>query len=190
MSIYTCVAYDLTNQAHILVVHRETTILSGKVSVLGRRIKVLFDFRPESFADRQFQRAKVLASFAELLAEQRPQFVIFDHIYSSWLIDAVKDRGIILTYIAHDDMVVYADSLIGMKPGPLMKMRFAWLRSQYCSLQDKVLQRCDFLLTLTADDAAFLGKDLRPESNGCCTSLFRPSRVSFANTRLALIVSS
>jgi glycosyltransferase involved in cell wall biosynthesis len=141
--------------------HRGTTILSGNVSVLGRRIKVLFDFRPESFADRQFQRAKVLASFAKLLAEQRPQFVIFDHIYSSWLIDAVKNRGIILTYIAHDDMVVYADSLIGMKPGPLMKMRFASLRSQYCSLQNKVLQRCDFLLTLTDGDAALLEKTYR-----------------------------
>ena len=73
--------------------HRGTTICSGKVSALGRRIKVPFDFHSESFADRQFQRAKVLTSFAELLAEQRPQFVIFDHIYSSWLIDAVQRPG-------------------------------------------------------------------------------------------------
>jgi polysaccharide biosynthesis protein PslH len=136
--------------------YRETTICSGRVSALVRKIKVPFDFHSESFADRQFQRAKVLTSFAELLAEQRPQFVIFDHIYSSWLIDAVQNRRIILTYIAHDDMVVYADSLIGMKPGPLMKMRFSWLRGQYRCLQAKVLQRCDFLLTLTADDAASL----------------------------------
>ena len=57
-----------------------------------RKIKVPFDFHSESFADRQFQRAKVLTSFAELLGEQRPQFVIFDHIYSSWLIDAVQNQ--------------------------------------------------------------------------------------------------
>jgi len=138
--------------------HKGTTVLSGKVPSLKRRMKVLFDFRPESFADRQFQRGKVLASFAELLAAQRPQFVIFDHVYSSWLIEVVKDPEIIVAYIAHDDMVAYADSLIGMKPGRLMKVRFAWLRSQYCSLQKKILRRSEFLLTLTADDAALLGK--------------------------------
>jgi hypothetical protein len=122
---------------------------------------VLFDYRPESFADRQFQRAKVLRGFAELLSEQRPRFVIFDHIYSSWLIDAIESPGISLGYVAHDDMVAYADSLIGMKPGPLKKIRFMWLRSQYCALQTKILQRCDFLLTLTASDAALLENTCR-----------------------------
>src|SRR5262249_2575047 len=52
--------------------HNGTTIFSGKVSTLNRRIKLLFEFRPETFADRQFQRTKVLRSFTELLAEQRP----------------------------------------------------------------------------------------------------------------------
>jgi glycosyltransferase involved in cell wall biosynthesis len=139
--------------------HRpDTTVFSGEVSALRRRIRALLDFRPESFADRQFQRDKVRASFAELLAEQCPEFVIFDHIYSSWLIDAVRNRKTIVTYIAHDDMVAYAESLLAMKPGVLEKLHFRRLRSQYLSLQTKVLERVDYLLTLTAEDGELLGK--------------------------------
>jgi len=135
---------------------REIVVLSGGVSSAGRRLKLLFDFSAESFATRQFQKKKVVAGFTKLLEERRPRVVIFDHIYSAWLIEAVRDRNIVVAYIAHDDMVTYADSIIGMHPPILRKMRFAWLGGQYRKVQERILQRCDILLTLTSADAVSL----------------------------------
>jgi glycosyltransferase involved in cell wall biosynthesis len=134
----------------------EVTVLSERISGFQRRIKALVDFRYDSFAHRQFQRKKVVGRFRGLLEEQRPEFIIFDHIYSSWLIDTVQDQHSKVAYIAHDDMVAYAESLISMTPGLFTKLRFNRLRSQYRRLQDKVLRRCDFVLTLTEHDALLL----------------------------------
>lgn len=137
------------------------TVLTGPVSGLSRRLKFFFDFSAESFAHRQFQKTAVRARFAALLAEQRPEFIIFDHIYSSWLIDLVENPATRVIYIAHDDMVSYADSLLRLQPGLAKKLRFTGLRRQYRSLQEKVLRRSDFTLAMTAEDAALLRKATR-----------------------------
>jgi glycosyltransferase involved in cell wall biosynthesis len=137
------------------------TVLTGKVSALSRRLKLFLDFSPESFAHRQFQKSVVRERFAALLAEQRPECIIFDHIYSSWLIDLVPDSGTLVIYIAHDDMVSYADSLLCLRPGFLKRLRFTGLRRQYRSLQEKVLRRCDYTLTMTAEDAALFQSTAR-----------------------------
>ena len=129
------------------------TVLTGSVPGLSRKLKFFFDFSAASFATRQFEKPTVRARFAALLAEQRPRLVIFDHIYSSWLIDLVDDPLTRVAYIAHDDMVAFVDSLRPFRPGPLKRMRFAGLRRQYSALQQKVLQRSDFVLTLTPEDA-------------------------------------
>jgi len=128
------------------------TILSGGVSSIKRKMKLLTEFRAESFADRQFQRRKVISEFSKLVADLRPAFIIFDHIYSGWLINYVDCPKSVIAYVAHDDMIAYADSLLEMKPPILQSFRFAWLRSQYLHVQRKILQRCDFLLALTSAD--------------------------------------
>ena len=132
------------------------TILAGKVSSSNRVFKVFLDFTPESFANRQFHRRLVRERFARLVADLRPEVVIFDHIYSSWLIDLVQ--GARTVYIAHDDMVAYADSLIEMEPAFFKKLRFSSLRQQYLAFQKKLLSRCDLTLTLTPQDASRLSK--------------------------------
>jgi glycosyltransferase involved in cell wall biosynthesis len=131
-------------------------VLTGAVPSLARRLKFFFDRSDASFAHRQFQKSNVRQRFAALLAEQRPEAIIFDHIFSSWLIDLVSTPATKVIYIAHDDMVAYADSLLRLRPGFLKRLRFAGLRSQYQSLQEKVLQRCDYTLTMTPEDAALL----------------------------------
>jgi glycosyltransferase involved in cell wall biosynthesis len=138
-----------------------TTILSGKVPRLARQLRFFFDFSAESFAHRQFQRRAVRVRLARLIAEQRPEFIIFDHIFSSWLLDLVEDTAARVIYIAHDDMVAYADSLLQLQPGVLKHLRFARLRRQYRTLQEKMLRRCDYTLTMTAEDAARLRSTAR-----------------------------
>lgn len=140
---------------------RNATVLTGRVSGLSRKLKFFFDFRPDSFAHRQFQRTAVRARFSALLAEQRPEVVIFDHIYSSWLIDLIEDPAIRVIYIAHDDMVAFADSILALGPGLAKRLRFAGLRRQYQRLQEKVLHRADLTLTMTAEDAARLRRTAR-----------------------------
>ncbi len=140
----------------------DATVLTGKVSGLSRKLKFFLDFSAESFAHRQFAESAVRRRFAGLLAEHRPAFVIFDHIYSSWLIDLVNDPAIRAGYIAHDDMVAFVDSLGPLRPGFLKRLRFAGLRRQYRALQLKVLRRCDFTLALTPEDA----DRLRPATRG------------------------
>jgi glycosyltransferase involved in cell wall biosynthesis len=130
-------------------------VLSGKVSGLARKLKVLWDFSSDSFAHRQFQRETVRKNFADLVAALRPEFIIFDHIFSSWLIDLVPGPTRVI-YIAHDDMVAYADSLLQLGPGLGKRLRFAGLRRQYRGLQAKVLRRCEFTLAMTTEDAALL----------------------------------
>jgi glycosyltransferase involved in cell wall biosynthesis len=129
------------------------TVLTGPVPRLSRKLKFFFDFSAASFATRQFEKAAVRARFAELLAQQRPGLVVFDHVYSSWLIDLVDDPLTRVAYIAHDEMVAFIDSLRPFRPGLLKRMRFAGLRRQYSALQARVLRRCDFVLTLTPEDA-------------------------------------
>jgi glycosyltransferase involved in cell wall biosynthesis len=143
------------------------SILSGRVSSVQRKLRALIDQSVGSFAHRQFQRDVVLR-FSELIEELRPRFVIFDHIYSSWLVDCIRDEQTMVCYIAHDDMVAYADSLIAMNPGPFDRMHFRQLRGQYRRLQEKVLHRCGYVLTLTIEDANRL-KGLRIEAE---TELF------------------
>ncbi len=140
----------------------DAAVLTGRVSPLSRRLKFFFDFSGDSFAHRQFQKAVVRARLAALIAEQRPEFIIFDHIYSSWLIDLVVNPATRVIYIAHDDMVAFADSLLRLGPGFLKRLRFAGLRRQYRSLQEKVLRRADFTLTMTPEDAG----RLRPATRG------------------------
>jgi glycosyltransferase involved in cell wall biosynthesis len=129
------------------------TVLTGRVPGLSRKLKFFFDFRSDSFAHRQFQRAAVRARFAALLAELRPEVVIFDHIYSSWLIDLIEDPAVRVVYIAHDDMVAFADSIHALGPSLAKRLRFAALRRQYGWLQEKVLDRSDLTLTMTPEDA-------------------------------------
>ena len=129
------------------------SVLSGRVSSAQRKLRALVDQRVGAFAHRQFQRDVVLRRFSKLVEELRPRFVIFDHIYSSWLVDCIRDERTMVCYIAHDDMVAYADSLIAMDPGPFDKMRFRRLRGQYSRLQEKILRRCGYVLTLTTEDA-------------------------------------
>jgi glycosyltransferase involved in cell wall biosynthesis len=129
------------------------TVLTGRVSNFTRRLKFFFDSSTASFAHRQFQKTAVRTRFAALLATQRPDFVIFDHIYAGWLIDLVKDPSIRVGYIAHDDMVAFVDSLGPLHPSLPKRVRFASLRRQYQALQEKILQRCDFTLTMTPEDA-------------------------------------
>ena len=138
------------------------TTLSGPVSGAMRKLKFFFDFSADSFAHRQFHKSAVRARFAALLAEQRPEFIIFDHIYSSWLIDLVEDAKARVVYVAHDDMVAYADSLLRLRPGFSKRLRFLGLRRQYRSLQEKIVRRSDFTLTMTPEDAALL----RPAARG------------------------
>lgn len=138
------------------------TVLTGQVSGLTRKLKFFFDFSPESFAHRQFEKSAVRVRFAALLAEQRPEVVIFDHIYSSWLIDLVENPAIPVIYIAHDDMVTFADSLPALRPPFLKRLRFAGLRRQYQHLQGKVLRRSNLTLTMTPEDA----DRLRPAARG------------------------
>ena len=134
------------------------TILSRKVSGLARRLRFFFDFSSASFASRQFDRKTVRARFAALLAERRPKVVIFDHIFSTWLMDLVRDPSARLIYIAHDDMVAYADSLLRLQPPLLKRLRFLNLRRQYERLQRQVLLRCQLTLALTKEDASLLAK--------------------------------
>jgi len=138
------------------------TVLSGKVSGITRKLKFFFDFSAGSFAHRQFAKQTVRARFAALLAEHRPEVVIFDHIYSSWLIDLIQDPAIRIGYIAHDDMVAFVDSLGPLHPPLTKRLRFAGLRRQYQNLQGKVLHRADFVLTMTPEDAS----RLRPATGG------------------------
>jgi glycosyltransferase involved in cell wall biosynthesis len=137
------------------------TVLTGQVSGFSRKLKFFFDFSPDSFAHRQFEKSAVRARFAALLAERLPETIIFDHIYSSWLIDLVTDPAVRVIYIAHDDMVAFADSLPALHPPFLKRLRFAALRRQYQSLQDKVLRRADLTLTMTPEDAARLRRTAR-----------------------------
>lgn len=137
------------------------TVLSGRVSGLSRKLKFFFDSSADSFAHRQFDRSAVRARFAALLAEERPRAVIFDHIYSSWLLDLVKDPAVHVTYIAHDDMVAFADSLGPLHPPFLKRIRFAGLRRQYKALQEKVLRRSNLVLTMTPEDADRLRRNAR-----------------------------
>jgi glycosyltransferase involved in cell wall biosynthesis len=136
----------------------EATVLSGQVSGLVRRLKFFLDFRAGSFAHRQFARNAVRERFAALLAGMQPDLVIFDHIFSAWLIDLVANPATRIAYIAHDDMVAYADSLLQLRPAPLKRLRFAGLHRQYRRLQQKILHRCDFILTMTPEDRARLAK--------------------------------
>jgi hypothetical protein len=53
-------------------------------------------------------------------------------------------------------MVAYADSLIAMNPGLFDRIRFQRLRTQYCRLQERILRRCGYVLTLTKEDASRL----------------------------------
>ncbi|MDR3406404.1 MAG: glycosyltransferase [Chthoniobacter sp.] len=131
------------------------TVLSGRVSEWRRKLKFFWDFSPDSFAHRQFDHALVRARFAALLAREQPECVIFDHIFSAWLVDLVPPE-IRIAYIAHDDMVAYAESLLAMGPGPLPRLRFTRLLRQYRHLQGHVLRRCDFVLTMTREDATRL----------------------------------
>jgi glycosyltransferase involved in cell wall biosynthesis len=129
------------------------TILTGPVSGLARRLKFFFDFSPDSFAHRQFQKSVVRARLAALIAAQQPEFIIFDHIYSAWLIDLVPSPATKVIYIAHDDMAAYADSLLRLGPGLIKRARFAALRRQYRHVQEKVLRRANFTLAMTTEDA-------------------------------------
>jgi len=138
------------------------TVLSAPVSGLVRQLRFFFDFRDASFAHRQFDRAAVRERFAALLAEEQPEFVIFDHIFSAWLIDLIENPATRVAYVAHDDMVAYADSLLRLNPAPAKRLRFAGLRRQYQRLQQRILDRADFVLTMTAEDAA----RLRPSARG------------------------
>jgi glycosyltransferase involved in cell wall biosynthesis len=139
----------------------EATILTGRVPGLARKLKACFDFSAESFAHRQFQRANVRTRLAALIAEQQPEFVVFDHIYSSWLLDLVPDPTTRVIYLAHDDMVAYADSLLHLGPTFLKRLRFAGLRQQYRGLQEKVLRRADFTLAMTPEDSDRLRSNTR-----------------------------
>jgi glycosyltransferase involved in cell wall biosynthesis len=132
---------------------RDAAVLTGKVSPLPRKLKFFFDFSSDSFAHRQFQRSAVRERFAALLTGQRPEVVVFDHIYSTWLIDLIEDPAIRVVYIAHDDMVAFADSIHALGPNLAKRLRFAGLRRQYRRLQEKVLRRSDLTLTLTPEDA-------------------------------------
>lgn len=140
----------------------DATVLSGTISGLSRKLKFFLDFSADSFAHRQFAKQTVRTRFAALLSERRPEFVIFDHIYSSWLIDLIQDPAIRIGYIAHDDMVSFVDSLGPLRPSFMKRLRFAGLRRQYQSLQGKVLRRADFVLTMTPEDAS----RLRPATGG------------------------
>jgi glycosyltransferase involved in cell wall biosynthesis len=134
----------------------DLSVLSGRVSGFQRKLRAILDQRADSFAHRQFQRDIVVSRFSELVEDMRPRFVIFDHIYSSWLVDCIRDEQAMVCYIAHDDMVAYADSLIAMNPGLFDRIRFQWLRTQYCHLQERILRRCGYVLTLTKEDASRL----------------------------------
>ncbi len=134
------------------------TVLAGKVASSRRVLKVFLDFAPESFANRQFHRRLVRERFSRLLADTEPEVVIFDHIYSSWLIDLVPKSRARTVYIAHDDMVAYADSLIKMEPDFFKKARFTALRGQYLGFQERLLKRCDRALALTPQDAGRLSQ--------------------------------
>ena len=140
----------------------DATVLSGTISGLSRKLKFFLDFSADSFAHRQFAKQTVRARFAALLAGHRPEFVIFDHIYSSWLIHLIQDPAIRIGYIAHDDMVAFVDSLTPLRPPFAKRLRFAGLRRQYQQLQTKVLRRADFVLTMTPEDAS----RLRPATGG------------------------
>jgi len=132
------------------------TVLSGPISPVVRQLKFFCDFSVASFAHRQFARAAVRRRFAALLDQVQPEFVIFDHIYSAWLIDLVKNPATRVAYIAHDDMVAYADSLLGLSPSPLRRLRFSGLHRQYRDLQERILRRCAFVLTMTSEDVTRL----------------------------------
>lgn len=137
-------------------------VLSGAVSGLNRKLKFFFDFSSDSFAHRQFEKSAVRERFTRVLAEERPEVVIFDHIYSGWLIDLIPDAATRVVYIAHDDMVAFADSLGPLQPPLLKRVRFAGLRRQYASLQQRLQRRCDLILTMTPEDA----DRLRPGARG------------------------
>lgn len=136
------------------------TILSGPVSPWTRRLRFFGDFRADSLASRQFDRAAVRRRLAAFIAAQNPAVIIFDHIFSAWLCD-LAPRSARVIYIAHDDMAAYADSLLRLQPGWLQRLRFTGLRRQSRSLQEKILHRCDFTLAMTAEDAALLGRGAR-----------------------------
>lgn len=131
------------------------TVLSGPVPPVRRKMKALLDFSPGSFATRQFDGGTVRARFAALVEEARPRFILFDHVYSAWLAAGVRP-GVPLAYIAHDDMAAYAASLLAMRPGPVKRLRFGALLSQYRQFQGHLLRRCDFTLALTREDAELL----------------------------------
>jgi len=137
------------------------TVLSGRVSGLVRKLRFFLDFGAASFAHRQFDRTAVRERFAALLARHQPEFVVFDHIFSAWLIDVVENPATRIAYVAHDDMVTYADSLLRLNPAPAKRLRFGKLRHQYQRLQQHILDRSDFVLTMTAEDAARLRKSAR-----------------------------
>ncbi len=137
------------------------SVLTGRVPSLARKLKFFFDFSAESFAHRQFEKNLVRTRLAAWLALHQPGFVILDHIYSAWVVDLLPDSTRVI-YIAHDDMVEYADSLLRLDPPMGKKLRFTGLRRQYRSLQEKVVHRADFTLTMTPDDA----DRLRPIARG------------------------
>ncbi|HEX8312492.1 MAG TPA: glycosyltransferase [Chthoniobacteraceae bacterium] len=129
------------------------TVLSGPVTKFGRQVRFFFDWSRESFAHRQFERRKVRQRLTALLAEQRPAFVVLDHIFSAWVIDLLP-RDLPLVFIAHDDMVAYADSMLRLHPAFSKRVRLSGLRRQYKGLQEKVVKRSELVLTMTEEDAA------------------------------------
>lgn len=137
------------------------TVLSGPISALARRLKFFFDFSAASFAHRQFARGNVRRRFVALLADVQPDFVIFDHIFSAWLIDLVTNPSTRIVYIAHDDMVVYAESLLHLCPASAKRLRFSGLYRQYRRVQRAILHRSDFVLTMTPEDSARLAPTSR-----------------------------
>lgn len=167
------------------------TILSAPVSPWTRRLRFFADFRADSFASRQFDRAAVRRRFATLLAAERPAVIIFDHIFSAWLCDLAPPTAKVI-YIAHDDMVAYADSLLRLQPGWLKRLRFTSLRRQYQSLQQKVLHRGDFTLAMTNEDAALLRRGSRGpvEVAPLFFAFPDPVRDHFADFRYLLVTGS
>lgn len=128
------------------------TVLSGPVPAWLRQLKFFFDIRGQSFAHRQFQRRRVAQGLQSLLARTRPGLIVLDHIFSAWVLDLLPPQAKVI-FIAHDDMVAYADSLLALHPPLSKKLRFQRLRPQYRKLQNRILQGAGVVLTMTEEDA-------------------------------------